>query len=599
MASKSTLTNRESPFGKFELKDRRAVATRTSYVSVQYFHYEKQNFGIPTNCKTADEIEKIETTNQLKTITGTIEAEVLSMNVNKSIGQTAASFELQLTPSQNWKKILAPGDWIIIYMFDDFGTDDRTKDTASNKDIILIGNIDRVARVLSKDQESDKIQLRYQVSGRNFGKVFEDSDIWFDPYSVQVEFLDRVTLPSAGLNIQGSPDYLVQNLMNVFLGPGGIADNAKTSPLGNWKISPTFANVFKTLFLSPSNFAAESGLFGPGDVISMRNQDFAALSDFADSPDTKFYDIMKFAIDEKLPGFKARHVFTLESNGSLGDLMRSSCNSLVNELYFEEVRGPNGVFPTVVLKPRPVQTPFFEDTFGEEGGAAYLSTIGDNHQTLQDAANTNFVEVSQAEIKYENLGKDEHSRFNLFFFKDVKHVEDHLSIVANLSDKRGIANPLFLGASIERNGLKRMEQIFEFTMTSSISGNQEVVVGGPQVNLFKAFVAQLYDMNAYNHLYDAGTIECSGVLEAELGKVLVLKADPQFGGLDKIYYIEGYEHQWKFPGQWTTTFTVTHGQWKTIPGDKKIFIDATADDQGQDDVILNNAYIAKTFSGKK
>jgi hypothetical protein len=355
----------------------------------------------------------------------------------------------------------------------------------------------------------------------------------------------------------------------------------------------------------------------------------------------------------------------MDSNGSLAQMIKRSSNEIVNEVYYEEVRDESGrAFPTMILAPRPIQTPFFEDLLNytpEEDVKTppertyYTTKKGDNlskiakvygttvsellrlnpfvknknliqpnvkflvkekskvvnkkkpsvnlapelkgaYETLQDLSRHNFVEISQAEIKFENIGKDDHSRFNMFWLTTQYGIEHQFNPVANVNFKKQLANPAVLVESLERHGLKRFEECLEFCHPTG-KGSGTATGSTPEILLYQAFMAQIYDMHFANHLYDAGTIETTGVLEAELGKALVVAKNKEVDKAPpKIYFIEGYEHNWSFPTGWTTIFTVTHGQFQVENGNKDIFIDASAGDFGQPDSLIDVAYVAKSES---
>jgi len=587
-----------SIFGKFPV-DRRNLASRSSFVSVTYWHYRKQNFGTPSNIQSQTVINLLDNTAFDEIETGRIEEEISSCTVSKSLSYPSANFELNLLPTTNWKEKISPGDWVAIYFFDTYRKKDAIND--ERKNLVLLGNIDRVARSISKDDETDKIELRYIVSGRNFGKVFEDTEIWYNPFSIQTQYLD-VTLRKAGLMISGGPSELVENILKIFLGPGANLPNQGNYPaMGQWRIPTAISNLFQT---SSANSASKP----------------------------VFFDILRNQITLDLPGKKAVQQLNVDANGTVWDILKRSSNSVINEMFVEEVRDSSGIaMPTIVLRPKPFNTPFIDDLSYRKNIASIKNSI----IRFQDLALTSYVEISPAEIRYENIGKDDHSRFNLFWLTPTNNLEYLLSPTANVDTKSQIGNPTFCRQSILRYGLKRCEQSLEFCSASNFGMI-------PNIELEKAFLVQLYDMNFANHLYDSGTIECTGVLEAELGKVLIIlphrPKDPK-----KAYYVEGYEHKWQFPNIWSTTFTVSHGQFvdKNNPFIDAIFAGrkastvttvnkssrfaevrdqktgdlflskitttdtattttkAAAGDNGQSDVVVDNVYVAKTQTEKE
>lgn len=540
----NSLGSRNQVFRGFEIGDR-AIGTRTSYAVVNYFHYKKQNFVTPSNMADFKPSFDVET--------GIIDSDIAEVTVSKSIQQASATFSISLFPSKNWKQVLSAGDWVIIYFKNKY--DPSQPDLTDTRDAVLIGSIDRISRSLARNEDEDKTQLRYNVSGRNFGKVFEEQDIWFDPYSTSTAGgLDselNVFLKQAGLEITGGPKKMIESLVGIFLGNGGDTAQGKKSGISAWGMPIPLVSKFVS----------------------------------STSAHPKFFDILATDIPT-LPGYKARDMITVESNGSLWDMVERNSNKLVNECFLEEVRQTDGtITPTLIVKPRPLQTPFFLDL--AKAGGVDLGELKGAYQTLQDLAKTNFIELSQSEIKYEDLGKDDHSRMNFFWLRTPQASEHGFRYNANLNEKEKISNPVYSRESIQRHGLKRLDQQLDFCFAEK--GNAV----GVQKKIWQAFVCQMYDMHFANHLYDAGTIECTGVLEAELGKALiVLNAQPE--EKKKVYFIEGYEHRWSLQDGWTTTFTLTHGQWLT--DGKNIFIDATDDDFGQLDEALKNTYVAQTES---
>lgn len=564
---KQTLEERQpnSPFGAFDLS-RRTIGSRTSFVSVKYFHYNKQNFGVPSS------VNPGQFTNEQKygVSVGILEEEIASLKISKNISQPSGTFEIKLHPVQNWKQKISPGDWVAIYIYDRYQVRDQPGKGDDSKNLVMLGNVDRISRSLQKDEQSDKVQLTFSISGRSFGKALEETDIWYDPGASQEKPLD-IALQTAGLVLQGNPTTLVKAVFDIFLGRGGFVKTGKTTPLNQWRIPNEVARLFKT------------------------------NTDPQGAP--LIYDIIKPQFKPGLPGFKARNMLSLDSNGSVWNMLERSSNTLVNEIFLEEVRDGDGrAFPTLVLRPRPLQTPFLTSHF--EGLEGMISNLKGAHQSLQDLSKKSFVEISPSEIIYEDLGKDDHSRLNMFWMRVQQSYEFAYGSTANL--KVALGNPTFNRDSIARYGLKRFDQILDFSFATGTTEKGEpmaIKAPTPNIHLFQAFMGQLYDMNFANHLYDAGTITCTGVLEAELGKALVIPKDPKIEkSLDKVYYIEGYTHEWTFPNMWRTTFMVTHGQFR---GTENIFIDAlegpagSGGDYGTPDATIQTAYLSKTKTERK
>lgn len=542
------------------------IVSNTSFARIYYWHYKKQNFGCASNVRSplTNFFDVFVDTNL--TFRNFIEREISSLKISKSIEQASATFDITLLPTVNWKKYVMPGDWLAIYMFQSFPGEAQFPPNSNN--LVLLGNVDRVSRTIIKEEETDTTQLRYKISGRNFGKVFENMDIWYDPYVIQNKVLD-VALRTQGYELIGNPTQQFKNVIDIFLGPGitDDADNEQTSPLKQWGIPSAITTLFQD-------------------------------SDNAADSDPSLYNILRFKIEDDLPGFRTRNMITVDSNGNLYEVMKRAANEIVNEVIIEEQRFEDGVYPTVTLRPRPFNTPFFDDNFGNETNKANIKALLKGHiKTLQEHAKDNFIEIAPSEVVYEDLGKDDHSRLNMFILESGQASDYCKSIWANYNTADIIGNPMVIRESVMRYGLKRMEGSLEFDM------NEESVSGGFELDLFKAFMVQVYDANFANHLFETGTIECVGILEAELGKALILlpnrgvKNGKEYPEGTKVFFIEGYEHSLEYPNRWKTIFSLSKGQFLTP--NKNIFIDVDSDDSGADEKLISATFVAQTDVVKK
>ncbi len=158
---------KNAPFGAFPI-GRRDPASRTSYARAVVYHYNKQNFGQASNVRGLFSSELL--SGPFATSKVVLESEIDSLNIRKSISQPSGTFEMNLFPTQNFKRSICPGDWIILYLF----SNQEAFKLASTEEVsptflqngVLVGNVDRIARVVEKDEETDKTTVRYRVSGR-------------------------------------------------------------------------------------------------------------------------------------------------------------------------------------------------------------------------------------------------------------------------------------------------------------------------------------------------------------------------------------------------------------------------------------------------
>lgn len=533
---------------------KRTISSTTSFARVVYFHYVKQAFIPSTNERPIS--NKFAA---LNTSVNFIEDAIESIEINKSMSAPSGTFDITLMPTQNWKQEISPGDWLVIYLYNE-----NTKFSFENNNIAMIGNVDRVSRTKQKDENTDKTIVRYHVSGRDFGKVFEETDIFANPYiaqSADVNLLNS-TLFSHGLFLEGGPSDLVSKIIDVFLSPVGAKlsgvtsdGNASSKPLGQWELP-------KPLL----------GLLG-------------GLS--------SFHDVLDNSIEPDLPGYTRRSSLTPDSSVGLWSYMMRSSNEAINEMWVDLKRNTDGsVNPSVFLRPRPSSV-FFEDSPGGLDG---------HFHSLVDLVNDGeFIEVSEDDIYYSNLGRDEHNYANMIWLRaSMLDGETAKSQYDNVCTRPGqIGLPMYGQENIMRGGLKKanIDLLFSYAKAGSATN---------AVTLYKSFIAYLYDVRAYNRLYETGTVEGRGDIKARCGLVLrVLSENPPVSGIEslklssvaneevpaKLYYTEGYKHSWKFPGMWTTTYSVTQGQYED---EKNPFIDLDNDDFGRFDKDFDQTNLIKT-----
>jgi len=298
-----------------------------------------------------------------------------------------------------------------------------------------------------------------------------------------------------------------------------------------------------------------------------------------------FNDILMRAVWPDLPGHAVRVSLSPNSNGALWGILERSSNMVVNEIYVDLTRTDSGAAqPTLTLRPRPTSV-FFSDTSG---------ALNDNFFNLLDLVATgDVVTMFHHDIKFDNLGRDGHARFNhIWLHPKMQDAESAVNQLGNIGADGGVGNPMQLRESIRRYGLKRSEEVVDFIY------NKDGKSLTASVDVIKSFLEQRYDQLAFHHLYESGTVETSGTIQARLGVVLRIipeRFDATKSAADnpptKIFYVEGYKHDWTFPGQWMTEWTLCCGQWESKD---KPFIDLDSADAGQFDTDFDVTSLVKT-----
>lgn len=553
----------------------RGLGGTNSFARLIVWHWKEQLFLKPTNISPEKNIGTTET--------WVFEREIDSITTTKGLGAASGTFEISLFPTVNWKKFISPGDWVAIYLynskkdapalslsripgqpFQNFNPLSLTTDHVS-----MIGNVDRIAFTKERDEATDKIITRYHVIGRDMGKVLEDTDIFFNPYCMQFQsgnainvYMDNMATAKAG-----TPAEHVQGYTGVFLNgkPFNLSDtwngdvNLSISPYKQWHIPMEMVTLFARSIGATTRPTAL-------DIIELNLAD--------------------------LSGYSPRATFDSESGGSLWDLLVRVSNPVVNELWMDTFHDGKSGYPRLSLRARP-QSPFSNILISPEYSTYKLSIGPDNWKSLIDLAKdkSNLVKIRYDDIRFENMGKNHQTTFNLLWlrpkmagYETALMAEDNMKI--GLPGQIGL--PIFLAESIRRYGLKRLTQSIDFCYSKmGYAANKDV-------ELTKAFALQKWDQVAFNHLYENGTMETIGCIEAAIGKILRIdpgsqnQIPPKYK--TKLYYVEGYSQKWKFPGMWTTEWTLSGG---IFDDDLQPLIDVR-DIFGQDDAYLQDTVLSKT-----
>lgn len=453
--------------------DRKIIHTNSS-VSVDVFHYKSDD--------SYTDVEKFE-------IDG-----VIGLTTAKDIASPSGTFNIKITPTQNWKKRIRNGDWVLIYFSN--GEEKRLK---------FLGNVDRVSRVVDVDSDGTA-SIKYSVSGRDFGKVFEKTNIYYDPTSPQAAQIN-VNLLKKNILFAGSPDKIVSDIIDVFLGK----DIETLESLNQWLIPQKLAKEIKKKNVNP---AKKSG--------------------------TSFYDVLTKKLDSTL-GYKAYE--SIDSvHGYLWNLLKMNSNEPINELFLElhHDKETNQVLPTIFLR----MIPFTDEDYSIES-----SKVGSVNRFID----LDRVSITDENIIYEDVGESDHVKFNFFLLTVAG--EPFFNRVISTSAAAGGDFPKIDANSIKKYGLLTRIDNTDFAF---LSGKEEVGISAIDIlNGWNNLLAHWYE-NA--HKLESGTMKINGNLDVEIGKVLEVEYT-KFGNNDKyLYYIEGYENEWEYPGLWTTSLKLTRGR---------------------------------------
>lgn len=461
-----------------------------------------------------------------------ISSKVLSCTFSKNLGAASGSFSISLanTPNtpddaidtfDNWFDFIKQGSWIVIYMSNDGSLDlsPTTKKVrgfrSEQKFIRCIGYVDRVVGNSVIDDRGST-SITYEVIGRDFGVIYEDSTIWHNFFFVEKMILD--TVAQQDLTVVGTitQDKALQTIHDLVYFPGRIEgvhpnDNKSLFSIGLQWLLP------KTLILDvlTDTFGFKSPFWGNMDGITNFEPTTTRLSIV--SP-------------------------TDYLSGNTWSMLKRLSVPQLHELFTETTDAGN---PQLTFRPMPFKI----------NGEKYPIT-GALIKAFKDLPNVN---IDKIDVKDCTISKDNQNRYNSFLLTISTSLVNREDNIALLTDPPKLTGeyPKNISNSIRRHGFRPMHTTVNTLVLNPALGN-----GIGDSILLKEFNAVMEDYWRPLHTMSSGTINIIGNNKIKIGKTVTFEDTTQF--LEgKKFYIEGYTDSFSIgergEGVWNTSLFVTRG----------------------------------------
>lgn len=452
-----------------------------------------------------------------------ISSQVSHVTFSKNMGSASGSFSFDLVNSPNygsndWKDIIKRGFWCVIYMSNDGDlqisntvTQDKPS-TSEAKHIRCIGYIERVG-VRGTTQENRAIDYSFTVTGRDFGIVYEEANIWHNMFQY-----DQIMLSS-----------IAQNKLNV---------------QGNVRVHEAIKTVHE-LFYFPSNL--------PGAKVN-DNKSLLSIGLQWLLPKEMLTDIgfnvnglSKGTYWGALPG-----IFEPETTGAgiavdkPGDYLSGNAWEQLKRLSIPQYHElfcetDDSGKPKLIFRPIP---------WGID--QSKYPKNADNIELYKDLEPV--VTIRAVELYDFDLGEDDHSRYNSFLATvstTLINVENNVSLL----DGKGF--PKNNSASIKRHGFRPMH-----VTVDSIVKNNELGNGVADQTQLVEFNEILYDYWNPAVFAESGSVEIAGNSKVKIGKVMKFTNDVPYLST-KRYYIEGYTDTFMVDDEgactWSQSVNLTRG----------------------------------------
>jgi len=482
-----------------------------------------------------------------------ISAFITSINFSKNMTNPSGTFSFTLANSTgglgsgDWKDIIKRGSWLVIYMTQvgdltvpNFIEVDKFKNNPASK-IRCIGYVDRVA-VTSSLNENGAFDVTYEVSGRDFGVIYEDTNIWHNLFLTEKALLDSVGKASLDVLGQTNLDVVLSTVHDLFYFPESVKGARITSK----------GSVLESLalqWLLPRKLLKLIGTPSTGEE-STENLRFTTLN-FGDAFLGK---VIKKNFAATPSGISVSNPLDFLTGNAWENLKSISVPEL-HELFTET--DDNG-FPSIIFRPIP---------FGINNKA--YPTIAKKITLYRDLPS---VTLEGTDIISFSLGEENHSRYNSFLVTVVNSSINQENNIQVIKDTRF---PFTEQASVKRHGFRAMH-----TTVNSLVRNEALQKGTADLVLLREYNELLVDYWKNSVFSETGTLKIVGRNDIKIGKCISIASDvPYING--KRFYIEAYQDEFIVEDNgtsvWTQTLNLTRGFSEKDLKDKEDFesIDGT------------------------
>lgn len=433
---------------------------------------------------------------------GATSPSLISVSTSKVLGQPAGTFEVELkTRDPDFLDKVMDDDWVDI----SFTRGARVYAT-------MRGLIDSIQRVESVN-EQDATDVTYTISGRDFGKCFERTEIYFNRFLA--EGLGGVTriFAAADPNLFGDVRKTVETFLLYFL-----TDLSNTTGATSWRVASGMPGLPDNELLAKVLQFPRSGGWSYGQGYTNNPPRVSFLPAFMDPQGSNLWSLAQQWSD---PGFCELYTELTKADGTIPSVEEAE------ELRFEDSA------MSVILRDRPF--PF-----------------GDNPRNDSFWFDLPTLEITRQDIEgVLAMTRGGEERFNAFFVKGKAFAEaagNNIELVAPLVDLQ----------SVRKHGFRRFDITTEYVPDPDSRWPEFITRQ-------RALARDWHMLNPY--LLSGNITLARGFPELRIGTRLRIAAG-EHGQPEETYYTEGVYHSWSQYAGMKTSASLTRG-WR---GDEQSFL---------------------------
>lgn len=458
---------------------------------------------------------------------------------SKNMGSPAGGFTFRLDNSRDWKDIMKPGQWCLIFMSNEgdlilpqnknggkskkgpraakaskvTGTGQGTADLPIADRTTLRRNRLRgmcyIERVSTNVVMTGKgvLDVVYEVSGRDFGVVYEQTDIWFNYFKFEQTLVSGLA-ERLRLESQNSIRELVETTHSLFFAPEAVIKSKRNKAVELTEIG--------TQWLLPRTMLSMMGIeFDRGESFYGNIRDITET--FSDT-------LCKIPLTNPLDYI----------NGNAWEKLKEFSISELHEL-FPELNADGQ--PRLVFRPIPWGI----------NGSGYPRISGQLRNKrfplfYLDLANEDNIVIPAIDVEEFTVGEDNHNRYNHFFVTSKTSFnlpQSNISVLENVPSVVGRRYPLLQKGSTRRHGFRPMHidvNTFGFAAEGKGGDNKNGEVNPKLLVEYNELVLDYWNNAIF---FETGDAKILGRNDIKIGKAIEFGDDVPYNA-NKIFYVEEY-----------------------------------------------------------
>lgn len=432
---------------------------------------------------------------------------IVSVQTSKSFGGASGSFSITIKKPPHF------GSTSLLRLFPDpEGTWVRISFIVDGTVISTMwGNVDTVSESTGRSGNGARAET-YTITGRDIGKVFEETKVFFMPYTgTAVRSLIGTMNAVANQALGPTPDMFVRQYIELWLGTNRMTEKV-------WELPRSMWNVAGTSFYDALNRSTIQCM-NEGNGLTFDNTGMSPQS---------------------------------ATGQALWDVLQQYANGCLNEMWVDlaprpwDLRNLAALEPAIYLRERmfPTASLNADGTFSGEFTRRW-NKLRTRILNLQDIQSRQVARGGAAnrhnywELKASFLGSALGAQY--------------LAQDLGARPFRPGSMPIVNAESIRKFGVRPFFATTNFCPINDPERQANFLV------LASNWLKKMHDWYGVAHMELTGTLSTSRIFpEIRIGERVVEKRHDG----DITYYVEGVDHSWAYPGAGSTHITVTHGAYE-------------------------------------